>query len=91
MRGLLGRAGLDDGEGMLFSRTSSVHTFFMRFPIDVVFLDDGFTVLSIDAAVRPWRTASRKGASWTLELAAGRAQRVGLAPGDTLTLEDVAS
>ena len=38
-RGLLGRSGLDRGEGLLLKPTFSIHTFFMRFPIDVVFLD----------------------------------------------------
>ena len=38
MRGLLGRRGLESGEGLLLRPTGSVHTFFMRFPIDAVFL-----------------------------------------------------
>ena len=39
MRGLLGRDGLEQGEGLLLRPASSIHTFFMRFPIDAVFLD----------------------------------------------------
>ena len=53
MRGLLGRTGLPEGEGMLFPRTGSVHTMFMRFPIDVVFLDRELTVLSVKPGVPP--------------------------------------
>ena len=60
MRGLLGRASLPQGEGMLFDRTSSVHTFFMRFPIDVVFLDASGEVVSVREAVRPWRAVSQR-------------------------------
>src|SRR4051794_21262621 len=46
-RGLLGRSDLPRGEGMLFPRTSSIHMFFMRFPIDVVFADRDLRVLKI--------------------------------------------
>ncbi len=81
MRGLLGRSGLDAGEGMLFPRTGSVHTLFMRFPIDVVFLDAELRVLSVREAVPAWRAVKERGAKWTLELAAGEAARNGIGPG----------
>ena len=58
MRGLLGRHELAQDEGMLLRPAPSVMTFFMRFPIDVVFLDRGGTVLAIRADVRPWRAVS---------------------------------
>jgi uncharacterized membrane protein (UPF0127 family) len=84
MRGLLGRSGLPEGEGMLFPRTGSVHTMFMRFPIDVVFLDAEMCVLSVREAVPAWRTVKQRGAKAALELTAGEAARVGIAPGDRL-------
>ncbi len=84
MRGLLGRSGLEEGEGMLFPRTGSVHTMFMRFPIDVVFLDRDLRVLSVREAVPAWRAVKERGAKATLELAAGEAARAGIAPGDQL-------
>ncbi len=71
---------------MLFSHTSSVHTFFMRFPIDVVFLDRELEVLDVSPVVAPWRTAKRKGARWTLELAAGEAERLRIEPGVQLVI-----
>jgi uncharacterized protein len=71
---------------MLFSHTGSVHTFFMRFAIDVVFLDRELTVLSVQPNVGPWKTAKQNGAKWTLELAAGEAARVGIEPGMALSL-----
>ena len=86
LRGLLGRTGLDSGEGLLLRPASSVHTFFMRFSIDVVFLDRALVVLSIADSVDPWRAASRKGAKAVLELPAGESSRRGLAVGDQLTL-----
>lgn len=87
MRGLLGRRSLAPGEGLLLKPASSVHTFFMRFAIDVVFLDRDLRVLSIAANVRPWRAAGRSGARAALELPAGESERRGLRIGDTLTLQ----
>jgi hypothetical protein len=84
MRGLLGRSSLPAGEGLLLKPTGSVHTFFMRFPIDVVFLDRELSVVGVAAELPPWRTAGRRGAKATLELAAGEASRRGIEPGDRL-------
>ena len=86
LRGLLGRDGLDSGEGLLLKPASSIHTFFMRFPIDVVFLDRALVVLGIHDTIDPWRTASQRGAKIVLELPAGESSRQGLAVGDQLTL-----
>ena len=79
MRGLLGRRGLESGEGLLLKPAPSVHTFFMRFPIDAVFLDRDGSVLKVRSNLRPWRVAGARGAHATLELAAGEAEerRVG--------------
>jgi uncharacterized protein len=87
MRGLLGRRGLAEGEGLLLRPAGSIHTLFMRFPIDVVFLDADRRVLKVAAGVRPWRAAAAKRSREVLELAAGEAARVGLAAGDVLQLE----
>lgn len=58
MRGLLGRDGLPPGEGMLLSPCRAVHTWFMRFPIDVVFLDSEWSVTKVCRDVRPFRMAA---------------------------------
>jgi uncharacterized protein len=86
MRGLLGRGGLEQGEGLLLKPCGSVHTLFMRFPIDVVFLDRELSVLAVRPEVRPWRTAGTRGAKVALELAAGEAARIGIAAGMRLRL-----
>ena len=83
-RGLMGAADLPAGQGVLFPGTSSVHTHFMRFPVDVVFLDRERRVVAIRPALRPWRFAAAKGAQAVLELPAGACERVGLAEGDQL-------
>jgi uncharacterized protein len=87
MRGLLGRDGLDDHEGLLIRPTNSVHMFFMRFAIDVVFLDRDLVVRKVVEALRPWRMAGCRGARAALELPAGAAARRGIAVGERLTLE----
>lgn len=84
MRGLLGRRDLPHGEGILLRPAASVHTFFMRFAIDVVFLDENGLVLRVVPNLRPWRVAARRGASAVVELAAGESARRGIAPGDRL-------
>ena len=84
MRGLLGWASLAAGEGMLLRPAPSIHTFFMRFPIDAVFLGRDGTILKLRENMRPWRAAGCAGAHATLELAAGEAQRRSLRAGDRL-------
>jgi uncharacterized membrane protein (UPF0127 family) len=87
-RGLLGRTGLEPGEGMLIDRAGSVHMFFMRFPIDVVFLDRDRTVVGVRHGLRPWRVAGARRAVAALELPAGTAAAAGVETGDVLVIED---
>lgn len=87
LRGLMGRAALEPGSGLLLRPTGSVHTCFMRCPIDVVILDRELRVLRVAPAVRPWRAAGARGGRAVLELPAGEAARRGIAPGDVLGLE----
>ena len=82
MRGLLGRDSLAPGTGILLSPAPSIHTAFMRFPIDVVFLSREGEVLKIAENVAPWRARSCRHSYAVLELAAGEAGRRGLAVGD---------
>jgi len=84
MRGLLGRSSLPSGQGILLRPAASVHTFFMRFSIDVVFLDDELRVVAIAADLRPWRAAGKRGARAVVELPAGECERRGLRVGDQL-------
>jgi uncharacterized membrane protein (UPF0127 family) len=84
MKGLLGRKSLEAGEGMLIRPAPSIHTFFMRFPIDVVFLSRKGEVLKIAQHVAPWRARSCRHSYAVLELAAGEAGRRGLAVGDRI-------
>ena len=83
-RGLLGRKTLPSGHGLLIRPTWSVHTAFMRFAIDVVFLDAELTVLKLARNLHPWRAAARLRAHSVLELAAGECDRLGIGIGDRL-------
>jgi uncharacterized membrane protein (UPF0127 family) len=88
MKGLLGRRSLDDGEGLLLRPAGSIHTAFMRFPIDAVFLDASMEVLRVEPNLRPWRIAAQRGAKAVVELPAGTAESRGLAVGLTLELAE---
>ena len=90
-RGLLGRSGLDPGSGMLIDSAPPVHTFFMRFPIDVVFLDRDWKVVGITHRLHPWRVAGARRAVAALELPAGAAAESGVREGDVLVLGELES
>jgi uncharacterized membrane protein (UPF0127 family) len=89
-RGLLGRDGLAAGSGMLFRSALPMmwmHMMFMRFPIDIVFLNRENKVIRICHDLRPWRFSPIVlGARIALELAAGAAARSSAAIGDTIEL-----
>lgn len=83
--GLQFRASLPPGAGMLLAPCPSVHTFFMRFPIDVVLLDRGGVVVAVRRRVRPWRIVPPVLRAYaTLELPADSTD---LEPGVRLRLE----
>lgn len=84
LRGLLGRGSLPTGEGLLLQPAPSIHTAFMRFPIDVIFLDRNLEVVKRVEALGPWRTASARHARAALELAAGQTAARGIEIGDRL-------
>lgn len=87
MRGLLGRRELPAGQGLLIEPCNSVHMVFMRFPIDVVYIDkDGVVVKAVeDLKVNRFSAGGRKARS-TLELPVGTIREAGITPGDRLTI-----
>jgi uncharacterized protein len=82
LRGLLGKRDLQSGHGVLLRPAWSIHTAFMRFPIDVVFLDADQVVIKIVPRLAPFKTASCRGAREVVELRAGECDRRGLSLGD---------
>jgi uncharacterized protein len=91
LRGLLGRKGLESDEGFLLIGSPSIHTTFMRFPIDAVFLDRELRVIGVRPTMRPWRFAGRRRAKHILELRAGEAERREVAAGTRLRLIEPAT
>lgn len=70
-KGLMGKKKLISGCALLLYPCSSVHTFFMRFPIDVVYLDKDMNILKVVKAMKPWRLDfGHKKAVYVLELPA---------------------
>jgi len=85
-KGLLGRKGLDEGEGLWIVPCESVHTFFMQFPIDLVYLDRKNKVKKVRHSVAPWRLSACLSAHSILELPAGTIRSTLTQRGDTLEL-----
>jgi uncharacterized membrane protein (UPF0127 family) len=83
-KGLLGRERLAPGEGLWILPCEAVHTFGMRFPIDLVYLDRQHRVKNIKCAVPPWRLSACLSAHSVLELASGAIRATQTRPGDRL-------
>ena len=86
-RGLLGRDGLDPGAALIIAPCNSVHTFFMRFAIDVVYVDRAGRVRKIVRALRPWRISAAMSAYAVIELGAGSLDGCDIECGDRLYVE----
>jgi uncharacterized protein len=94
MRGLIGRDGLQPGDGLLID-TNSIHMLFMRFPIDALFLsapaaDGSRRVVAVRPRLPAWRGIVWyvRGAKTVIELPAGTLERHDVQPGDPVVLED---
>ena len=88
LRGLMGSKPLAPGEGLLIVPCNSVHTHFMRFPIDVLYVDGAQEVIGIDENLPPWRFGRpRRQARFVIELPAGTVKATGTRPGDRLRVQ----
>ena len=85
--GLLGRDVFPDGSAMLIAPSNAVHTFFMRFAIDVAFVTRDGRIVKAVHSLRPWRIAAAFGAFAVVELPAGTLARCDTATGDTLSIQ----
>lgn len=86
-RGLMLRRELLPGHGLAIRPCNSVHMFFMRFALDVVFVDAEGRVVRVLDSIRPWRASSLvRGAKAAIELPAGTAARAVVVPGMVLRL-----
>jgi hypothetical protein len=85
--GLLKHERLEPGGGLWIVPCESVHTFFMKFPIDLIYLDKRRRVRKVRDAVPPWRLSACLSAHSVLELPAGIAAQTRTQVGDELLLE----
>jgi uncharacterized membrane protein (UPF0127 family) len=86
--GLLNRESLGDDEGLLIRPCNSIHTFFMKFPIDVVFLDKIGNVVSVRLRLMPWRMAwAIVRGFMVLELKSGKLNKVAVTAGNAIKIE----
>jgi uncharacterized membrane protein (UPF0127 family) len=84
--GLVGKKTLPDGEALLIRPCWSIHTWFMRFALDVIFLDRENRVVKASLNMGPWRMAAARGAHSVIEMKAGSLAEGDLQPGDQLIL-----
>ncbi len=88
--GLLKHKELREGEGLWIDPCNAIHTFFMRFAIDAVFLSRDLRVVKVKTNLRPWRmTGIYWSARSVLELPAGDANRLGIRLGDKLKVREM--
>jgi uncharacterized membrane protein (UPF0127 family) len=85
--GLMGRRELAAGAGLCLRPCSSIHMFFMRFPVDVAFIDADGHVVRLYHGLRPWRVSRVvRRAKAAIELPSGSLARAGVGVGDLLTM-----
>ena len=82
--GLIPRKNIAGDEALIFYNAGSIHMFFMRFPIDVIFLDRENKIIKIVTNLKPWQLANCFSAKVTVEMSAGKAEQFCLAVGDKL-------
>ena len=85
-KGLLGRKGLDPGGGMWIVPCEAVHTFFMQFPLDLVYLDKKLRVKKVRSSVKAWRISACLSAHSVIELPVGTIQQSRTERGDSLEI-----
>ncbi|MES1257689.1 MAG: DUF192 domain-containing protein [Acidobacteriota bacterium] len=90
-KGLLKRSGLQEGHGLWIVPCEGIHTFFMKFAIDVVYLDRGKRVRRLVRRLLPWRLSLCLPAHSVLELPTGTIDRTRTEPGDQLEFEAAGS
>jgi hypothetical protein len=89
VKGLLGRECLEDGQGLLFKSAGSLHTLFMRFPIDIVYADKNGKILKLSESVGPFKlVAAPLRCFYALELPAGAIKASGTRVGDRLSFDE---
>lgn len=85
-KGLLGRDSFEAGNALIIAPGNAIHTWFMRFPIDVAYVRKNGQIIKIKNSLGPWRLSAALGAFAVIELPAGALQASGTQKGDELAL-----
>jgi uncharacterized protein len=86
--GFMGRKTISQEDILVFPKCNSIHTFFMRVPIDVIFVTAEGTVVRIVSCLKPWNLLwPQKSSSHCIEMAANESRRLGIFVGDSLGCE----
>jgi hypothetical protein len=84
--GLLAHESMPVGTAMIIAPTNAIHTFFMKFAIDVLFVAKDGLVVKARGAVLPWRMSAAWRAHAVIELASGTLERSSVLPGDRVAV-----
>lgn len=88
--GLIPRSSISDGEGLIIDPCNSIHMFFMRFPIDVLFVGSDNIVVYVIKNIKPWRVSKVVwNAKYVIELPVGTVERTNTKVGDKLNIVGV--
>jgi uncharacterized membrane protein (UPF0127 family) len=89
LRGLLGRKSLLEGEGLVLVGEKSIHTLFMKFPIDIIYIDKNYQIIRVDENMVPYRLGPFVTQSaYVLEVPVGTIAATGTKVGDQLKFEE---
>lgn len=88
LRGLMFRPSFGDWDGLWLDRNNAIHMWFVRFAIDLVWLDRDLRVVGLRPGLAPWKIAWQRGAQSCIEFPVGVIASSNIAIGDQLTFED---
>ena len=89
LAGLMFQKKMPQGTGLLLAPCNSVHMCFMRFAIDVIYIDKEYKIIKVVKYLKPWVGLSMCSKAWaTLEVSAGESERCGLEVGEKLVLKE---
>lgn len=86
LKGLIGKKDMNEDKVLLFKNAPSIHTFFMSFPIDIIFLDKNFKVISISKNIKRGKIINCFGSKYTIEAKAFFSEKMNLEIGDKLKI-----
>ena len=86
-KGLLGRESMGEGQALIIAPTNAIHTWFMKFEIDVVFTSKAGLIVKMSQSLKPWRMFAALRGYAAIELPAGRLAATNTIRGDRLRIE----